>query len=198
MPCFIFTYVLYALDIGICIYGLAEANKIFEGLANTECSALKFFDQVLYGETKQTLPRWAGINNINQILYDLNTTLNTLQRDSYNGLYNSLGDITDAQNDFVTAMYETSEKFYNYQGTPPQYINTSYIMSGYSGTTSYPLSGDYLYDTVYNLGLYDSGTGKYTTGSYFYWWDIEYSSIADNGFDYLTTARNSFIDIFYN
>ena len=53
IPCFIFTYVFYALSVGVCVYGLTQANKIFVGLANTECSLLKFFDQVLYGEAKR-------------------------------------------------------------------------------------------------------------------------------------------------
>ena len=44
IPCFIFTYIFYALSVAICIYSLAESNKIFVGIADTECSILKFFD----------------------------------------------------------------------------------------------------------------------------------------------------------
>ena len=54
IPCFIFTYTFYALSISVCIYGLTQSNKIFEGLANTECSLLQFFDQILYGEDIET------------------------------------------------------------------------------------------------------------------------------------------------
>ena len=65
IPCFIFTYIFYALVVSICVYGLTQANKIFVGLADTECSLLKFFEQVIYGETKQSLPRWAGMKVLN-------------------------------------------------------------------------------------------------------------------------------------
>ena len=68
IPCFIVAYVFYALVVAISIYGLAESNKIFEGIANTECSMLKFLEQVVHGEIKQTTPRWAGIEGINTIL----------------------------------------------------------------------------------------------------------------------------------
>ena len=64
IPCFIFTYVFYGLSVAICIYGLSQSNSIFVGLADTECSVLKFFDQVLEGETKQERPRWPGIEGI--------------------------------------------------------------------------------------------------------------------------------------
>ena len=43
IPCFIFTYVFYAIVIAVCVYGLTQASKIFEGLSNTQCSLLKFF-----------------------------------------------------------------------------------------------------------------------------------------------------------
>ena len=42
IPCFVFSYVFYALVVAVCIYGLTQSNKIFVGLANTECSILKF------------------------------------------------------------------------------------------------------------------------------------------------------------
>ena len=47
IPCFIFTYIFYALSVAICLYGLTQANKIFVGLADTECSILRFFEQIL-------------------------------------------------------------------------------------------------------------------------------------------------------
>ena len=40
IPCFIFTYVFYALVIAVCIYGLTQASKIFEGLSSSLSSSL--------------------------------------------------------------------------------------------------------------------------------------------------------------
>ena len=55
IPCFIFTYVFYALVVVVCFYGLSQTKNIFTGLANTECSFLQFFDQVLKGEHKEDM-----------------------------------------------------------------------------------------------------------------------------------------------
>ena len=66
IPCFIFTYIFYGLSVAICIYGLNQSNSVFFGIADTECSILKFFDQVLEGEIKESLSRWAGIDGINE------------------------------------------------------------------------------------------------------------------------------------
>ena len=102
IPCFIFTYVFFALVVAVCIYGLTQANKIFVGLADTECSILKFFDQVLYGEMKQELPRWAGIRNINDILIRLNSTLNSLTGDTYDQLDTHYQNIDSKRTSFNT------------------------------------------------------------------------------------------------
>lgn len=48
-------------------------------MASTECSVLKFFDQILDGETKSEPPRWAGISGINDILDDLTDQINSLK-----------------------------------------------------------------------------------------------------------------------
>ena len=86
IPCFIFTYVFYALSVAICIYGLTQSNSVFVGIADTECSMLKFFDQVLEGEMKQSLPRWAGIDGINGILGDINKQIQNLRSGTLDSL----------------------------------------------------------------------------------------------------------------
>ena len=193
IPCFIFTYIFYGLVVGVCVYGLAESNKIFEGLANTECSVLKFFDQVLYGETKQTLPRWAGIRNINELLYDLNSTLTSLSRNAYQELNDSIDNITNLEGDFVTSMHESGEEFYDQANTGNPYKNP-YTITLTTDPSGKP-DGIYVYDIVFNFGTYDSVNKKYTDDSFLYLWDYEYSEISSRAFGYLNTTRNSFTDI---
>ena len=79
VPCFIFTYIFYALAIAACIYGLSQSNKMFEGLADTECSVLKLMEQVTNGESKVTTPKWIGIKGINDLLTDLTTNIDNLK-----------------------------------------------------------------------------------------------------------------------
>jgi hypothetical protein len=71
---------------------LSESNKIFKGLANTECSLLKFLDQILDGEVKQDLPRWAGITGINDILSRLSGQINRLGQGTYTELQGKIRD----------------------------------------------------------------------------------------------------------
>ena len=87
IPCFIFTYVFYALSVAICIYGLTQSNSVFVGIADTECSMLKFFDQVLEGEIKDSLPRWAGIDGINRILDNINQQIKDLKDGTLTNLF---------------------------------------------------------------------------------------------------------------
>ena len=64
IPFFVITFTCYALIIGVSIYGLAQSNSVFVGLADTECSLLRFIDEVLEGEKKEGTPKWGGIDNI--------------------------------------------------------------------------------------------------------------------------------------
>ena len=79
IPCFIFSYLFYGLAVAVCLYGLTQSNKIFTGLANTECSLLQFFDQILYGEEREEQgARWAGIEGIVDMIKDLNSRITEL------------------------------------------------------------------------------------------------------------------------
>ena len=188
IPCFIFTYVFFALVVAVCIYGLSQANKIFVGLADSECSALKFFDQVLNGETKQTLPRWAGIRSINQILIDLNTTLNSLTGDTYDQLGTHYTTIGNKRSSFNNKMQTTGDEFWD--GTN---YKTPYVKTYTGGTTDYPRSGNYIYDTVKMFGRWD-GT-QYTEDSFLDMWNREYSRVSQDAYDNLGRARDSFTDL---
>ena len=74
------------LVVFISAYWLSQSNSIFVGLAETECSLLKFIGEVLDGETKEIKPIGVGINEIkgllqktiNQISGLTTTTENTL------------------------------------------------------------------------------------------------------------------------
>ena len=59
---------------------------------NLPCSFLKFFDQVLDGEMKEDLPKWAGINSIRELLGEISTTISSLNSTG------TSGELTDAIN----------------------------------------------------------------------------------------------------
>ena len=186
IPCFIFTYIFYALVVSICVYGLTQANKIFVGLADTECSLLKFFEQVIYGETKQSLPRWAGIESIKSLLTDINNTVTDLSEDSYQQLNDSVANISNTKQSFEQKMKDAGDNFYN-NGFKSTYTTT---VNGLGDD----LDGDYVYKEVYYFGRYDGNDFTPST-SYLYAWNQEFSFIANDAYGYLTDARDDFTDI---
>ena len=74
IPCLIFTYFFYAAVIAVSIYGFTQTSKIFTGLSNTECSSIRFFETILFGETRDENnndPKWIGIEGVTGILNNL-------------------------------------------------------------------------------------------------------------------------------
>ena len=193
VPCFIFTYVFYGLVVGISLYGLIQSNKIFVGLADTECSILKFFEQVLHGEIKQTKPYWAGIERIKELLGSLKTTINTMATDAKGELNKRMNNpgvpdepgLEQIRNDFLTSIKGAGNKFFI--GNTEDY-KAPYV---FQDTNSDP---KYIYDMVYSFGRYEEGTG-YTNPSYLYAWDQEFSIIDGEAYGYLTDVQGDFNDI---
>ena len=190
IPWFIFTYLFYALVVAICIYGLSESNKIFKGLANTECSLLKFLDQILDGEIKQDLPRWAGISGITNILSGLSTQIGNMGEKTYDTL-NFLIDKTESnKTTFSDKMQTVGNVFFD---SPNQY-KSDYLSNDF---TNYPQisneqtpNGEYVLDMVKQFGKYENN--KYTDGSILSFWYSEYSNVSSLADSFLETSRNSF------
>ena len=191
LPCFIFTYVFYALVVAISIFGLSQANKIFVGLADTECSLLKFFEQVLHGEVKPTLPRWAGIEGIQGMLTDINTTVTDLSVSSLNTLNTYMSTtLPDSRNTFNTTMQTIGNRFFDSNG---DYLSP-YIQT-FTGNSEFNVYGEYIYEVVFRFGKYNADENKYTTGSFLDMWYREFSTVDDEAYGYLLRAHGGFSDI---
>ena len=182
IPCFIFTYVFYALVVAVCIYGLSQSNKIFEGIANTECSILKLLEQVLDGEIKQTTPRWIGISGINGLLDNLKTQINILKDDAIDNLDTNITAITTAKNDFTTQMNTFDRDCYNNR----QYLN---------GYTAEYQGKNYVLDLIKMVGHRDNVNSNYPEKTFLYILNLEYSEVAKRTDGYVETTNSSFHNI---
>ena len=194
IPCFIITFVFYATSIAICIYGLSQSNQFFEGLANTECSLLRFVDEVIIGETKQTLPRWGGINGIYEILDDLNTVLHNMKISTSDDLNTKIAEVGIAKGIFLGNLKDVGNK-YNPSGTYKN--NYIYTHPGSSGISGYLASSDdYILDLVEKFGTYDE-TNKvgFPDDSFVNLWVTEYKIVANNADDQMSSAQTSFDSI---
>ena len=191
VPCFIFTYIFYAFAVAVCVYGLVQTNKIFTGLANTECSFLKFFDQVLDGEMKQEQPRWAGIQGIRNLLGQLSSQISALNsQKTYENLSKRIEEKDAKKSSFQAKMVESSEKFYK-DGA----YNQNYVINfrQYSIST-YKMNDHYIYDLAYGFGKHE-GNNAFTRNSTLYFWNEEFSLISSEADSYLNTTIDGFKNV---
>ena len=191
IPCFAFTLVFYALVIAVSIYGLTQSNKIFTGLADTECSLLKFIDQILDGETKQDLPRWAGINGIKNILTCLKDEITGMGTGTYNDLVDLINNINTKKGQFSGQMQTVGDIFFD-SGNPAQY-KIAYLTNSFDVDL---FQGKFVLDLVKNFGKYENN--KYTDDSILSLWYTEYNAIASEADGYMNDTKNSFNDVLNN
>ena len=114
IPFFIISSVIYAFVFAISIYGLSQSNSIFVGLADTECSILKFIDQILNGENKKgSQPYWAGIDNIQNIFRTTEDNIDSLQGSYQADLLSARNNFGNAKGNFQQALQEQSTNVAN-------------------------------------------------------------------------------------
>ena len=200
IPCFIFTYIFYALVITVCIYGLTQTNKIFTGIANTECSFMKFFDDILDGEEKEETPKWIGINGVSNMLNSLYDTIEDMENSDLNAnLESKIRDIDEERSNFMPELKSTYKNYYTdrndgIDGVDPnvgyyvEYNNDAYIKESDSTTINY--NGKYMLDIFNLLGRYDNDKQNYT--GCLYLWDREISEIDNQASGTLNSAAGSF------
>ena len=198
IPCFIFTYVFYALVVVVCIYGLTQTSKIFTGLANTECSLLQFFNQILNGENKADTPKWIGIQEIDKLLKSLDKNIREMEReDLVTQLDYYLDGINEKRDDFLNELKTLPNNFYEDDGITPlpeyciQYSTTTEPFNYYTdqGDKKY-LKGNYVLELIPLLGKYKENPPEYE-GGIKVWYD-EISVIDNQAGGTLGQARTSF------
>ena len=191
IPCFIFTYVFYALVVAVCIYGLTKSNSIYVGLADTECSLLKFFDQILDGETKQELPRWAGISGINDILDDLYYQINDMKSGTKTQMDSKIDEIGNKKGNFIGFMNTSGDRFFE-EGNYKEIYSKDYDF--YIDSTH--INGRYVLDIIKMFGKYDSTSKKYKPeNSVLDIWEQEYSLVSQTADEYMGQAHDGFSQI---
>ena len=188
IPFFIVAAAFYALILGISVYGLSQSNSIFVGLADTECSILKFIGEVLNGETKETKPKWAGISGIKGLFEDTKTQINALNSGIKDELSNNKGDASAAKNSFETALQSHSS---NIKANSP---------SGYKQQ----INGQYYYlDIINSFGTFTKavpgdGSSEGTpsnaepVGSFVWKWHQEFKAISENSERQMDTALSNY------
>ena len=188
LPFYIITMVIYALGICVSIYGLSKSNTIFEGLADTECSLLKFIGEVLNGETKEKTPKWGGIYNILNIFEETKENLNGLTDETKENLDNSKSSTTSKQDDFETALETYSKHISNDDNTGEGYYKKALTISNGKG-------GDYYLDIIKNFGKFTKASKTVTSNSFVENWYNEYKEMSKKSEEQMDESTTKFDEL---
>ena len=196
IPCFVITFGLYALVVAVCFYGLSQSNHIFVGIADTECSILRFVDEVIDGESKETLPKWAGFNGIKGVLNNLKSTVIELEENTVNELNEEIRLINDNSEATPGTKKQFLDKLKHYGDI--YYAGTEHDIY----TKNYPDNDDpdtprkYCLDIVKRFGKYDSTEEKgIPDDSIINTWVTEYKIVAEMADSQMESASESFNEV---
>ena len=137
--------ILYTLVLSLSFFELSQSNSIFVGLADTECSILKFIEEVLEGETKKAKPKWSGINEITGLFQDTITQIQNLTPDNKNILSTEKDNASSAKDSFETAL---------------QYYSTNFLPSNNPDYKQVLNGQNYYLDIIYNFGNFTKGNSE--------------------------------------
>ena len=144
LPFFVVVSVMNLAVIITCIVGLGKTNKIFKGVVNTECSFLRFINEVVDGESKNTLPKWGGIEGILHILNRTSVEIEIMSSDDTDDyLEEKMNAYKEAMSDLESSLERACEEI--------------------AGESNYQYN-DYILDIVKEFGKYENGI--FTNNSY--------------------------------
>ena len=162
--------ILYTLVLSLSFFELSQSNSIFVGLADTECSILKFIEEVLEGETKKAKPKWSGINEITGLFQDTITQIQNLTPDNKNILSTEKDNASSAKDSFETAL---------------QYYSTNFLPSNNPDYKQVLNGQNYYLDIIYNFGNFTKGNSETISlaeppNSFVSKWYQEFKLISEN------------------
>lgn len=136
--CFVYTYIFYLAIIGICIFNYFKLNKVTEGIYDTQCSYLYQYESILYGEKKEEMPKWGGIDENIKILNKIKYILNE-KKNNENKLYDSCSyyksSFIEEKKNFLNILKNVHKNFYQEDEITP--------LDGYS--INYPIDKHYFF-----------------------------------------------------
>ena len=172
IPSFVFSYIFYGIVAIVCFYGLGKSNSIFLGIADTECSILKFVDDFVEGESRTNPPYWAGIDKISETLETLSSTISDLKsRNIGTNLDNKKYDFNSNKNTFENDLKTQSQTITKHCGTGVSPCEDYFTLIG---------GKEYQLDIAKKFGTFDDTTGNPEENSICDLWIKEYKSSSNN------------------
>ena len=149
------------------------------GFADTECTILKFINEFIEGESKDSTPKWPGISGIKNIFSDSRNEIANLDDTTANRLSTQRLEVKSAKEAFEEDLHNQGENIYlgaNYKKT----LNSLSVENQ---------RGDYKLDLVYLFGefnkLTDDSEPTCTPGSLVEGWYNEYKETAKKAEEFM-------------
>ena len=176
-PSIVLALIFYIIVSLISIYALIEQDKIFTGLADLECSVLKFTDEVLQGEKNPYPPFWSGITKIQKSLMDISAKITELKLNTIT----NLGTLQEELDDGTTGKKSVFE--------------ASLASAGASMSGQFQDSG-YQLDLANKFGTFVPGNPPtLTDDTVCYYWYKEYSTLYSNANDEMTNIKDDYLNV---
>ncbi len=97
---FLVTIGIFGSIIFICFYGVATAKESIIGFNNVACSLLKFTSDIIDGQSKNSYPKWVGINKLTNTFNDIKDNLNQSQNQNGKDFYTNYDLLIKKQSDY--------------------------------------------------------------------------------------------------
>ena len=160
LPFFIVVSIMNLSIIITSILALVNVNRIFVGISDTECSILRFINEVLDGESKTKYPRWGGVAAVIEKLNETTTIIKRMHEDP------------------TISQIEQKKNIYN--GEKATFENAlKNACNNINGESTYSYNTDYILDIAKKFGKYEKN--KFTEGSYADKWIKEANLTEDVG-----------------
>ena len=180
-PCFIITMVMYATIAACCVYGFSQSNNLFTGLSSMVCAVLKFSGEVLDGETKDTVPKWAGVGGLQDSFDELKQIIGRIKNQSYDDMLANEANYEQAKDNMDTFFNDYADNEDDAEYNPKKY--------GYDCIGNSEMC-------IYNLSLLYGPKDQEVT--FLYTLDQKYNATVAAGDDYINTASARFSSILGN
>ena len=99
---YIITLGIFGFIVFICFYGVIAAKESIIGFNNVACSLLKFVSDIIDGQSKNSYPKWVGIENLKNTFDGIKKNLNESQTDYGEYFYKNYDSFNVEQDKYLT------------------------------------------------------------------------------------------------
>ena len=169
---------------------MTKSKKIFKGIRDTECSTLRFIQQVLDKELKPLEPKWEGIANIKSLLGNLTSKIIDLENNTVvTDLENKNAYLENNKTAFKNETNNFAEEYYKGGNYHDDYTTTVTVKS--NSLNDYK-NKKFVLEIIEYIGHFYNETNKYTHQSFLNSLDENYTKVDTKATEDIQKSLTSF------